>query len=60
MWVFLLLWLAVPVAYVVVLGGHYVRRCRAELDRARSFVEDTYQEIEDLVVGRHARHRQPE
>lgn len=54
-----LLWLAVPIGYAA-LGYRYVRECRAELDRARSYVDDTYDDIQNLLVrqsgGKHRIH----
>lgn len=35
-----LLWLALPPLYIVVVGRHYVRRCRDELERVQGYVDD--------------------
>jgi hypothetical protein len=40
-----LTWLAIPPAYVVILGRHYVRRCRRQLDDAESCVDELYHEL---------------
>jgi len=34
-----LLWLALPPLYVVVVGRHYVRRCRDEFERVQDYVD---------------------
>lgn len=45
-----LLWLAVPVGYAI-LGYRFVRACRAELDRVRSYVDETYEDVADLLAS---------
>jgi hypothetical protein len=55
-----LLWLAVPVGYAL-LGYRCVRQCRTELDRARSYVDDTYENLENLLTRNNGgRHHRPE
>jgi hypothetical protein len=54
-----LLWIAVPVGYAA-LGYRCVRQCRAELDRARSYVSDTHDDIENLLARPNGKHHLPE
>lgn len=47
-----LAWLAIPPAYVVILGRHYVHRCQRELEDAESYV-DYLVEQQRRSRGRH-------
>lgn len=47
----LVLWLALPVGYLKLIGGYYARECRTELDRARSYVDNAYDDIEALFTS---------